>query len=319
VSEKELSSASTETGYYVAATRVLRGKLLLVIAFSVLGFLSKMLGALLYGSRALLVDALTCIGIMFSLVIVIHYLIVSSLPPDSDHPFGHLRLRYGGVVAVLAVYMFIAGFSAATLYFSRGGYVVGKESTYFALVGGLFYTLAVLCSRGLDEAVRVYAGFTSIELVETLVDVPSTWLGHVLGYVYDLAGALVILGFLFYEALETYRRLVVGIADVSPPKRVYDEVKREAELRGLVPVRIRLRMIDEKTCSGDMVVKPLKGIRPDIADLLADEVQEVLQQRGCEVVIHVDYAGQRPSRIREVSIEQENAEEEPPASSGDVF
>ncbi|BEP17412.1 hypothetical protein PYJP_07640 [Pyrofollis japonicus] len=304
--EAGLRRAATETGYYAAATRVLRGKLLLVIVFSVLGFLFKMLGALLYGSRALLVDALTCIGNMFSLVIVIHYLIVSSLPPDSDHPFGHLRLRYGGVIAVLAVYMFIAGFSAATLYFSRGGYVVEEESTYLAVVGGLFYAFAVLFSKGLDEAIRVYAGFTSAELVETLVDIPSTWFGHVLGYVYDLAGAMVILGFLFYEALETYRKLVVNIADVSPPKRVYDEVKREAELRGLVPVRIRLRMIDEKTCSGDMIVKPLKGIRPDIADLLADEVQEVLRQRGCEVVIHVDYAGQRPSKIHEMPRKLEN-------------
>jgi len=265
-------------------------RLLLVTVFALLGAASKMLGSALYGSRALFVDALTCVANISSLFIVIYYLSRAFKPPDADHPFGHVRLRYGGVVAILSIYMFVAGFSAATLYYSAHGYSVGEGSAYAAILGAFFYSIAIWLSRGLDESIRVYAGFTMSELVESAIVVPSAWLGYSKGYLYDLAGALAILVYLFYEAVETHHRLVRAIADTSPPPRVYEEVAREARLRGLVPVSLRLRMIDERLCSGDMVVRPRLGMAPDIADILADEVREELLRRGCDVVIHIDYS-----------------------------
>ncbi len=269
---------------------ILRGKLLLVTVFALLGASSKILGSILYGSRALFVDALTSIANLSALFIAIYYLSESMKPPDADHPFGHTRLRYGGVAAILSIYMFIAGFSAATLYYSSRGYSVEEGSAYAAIIGAVFYAMAIAFSRNLDESIRVYAGFTASELVEAGIVVPSAWLGYAKGYLFDLAGASIILLYLFYEAIETHKRLVRVIADTSPPSRVYEEVAREARLRGLVPVAIRLRMIDEKHCSGDMVVRPRRGLAPDIADVLADEIIEELRQRGCDIVIHIDYS-----------------------------
>jgi len=269
---------------------ILRGRLLLVTVFALLGALSKILGSLLYGSRALFVDALTSIANLAALFLALYYLSKSMKPPDADHPFGHMRLRYGGIAAILSIYMFIAGFSAATLYYSSHGYRVEEGSAYAAIIGAAFYAAAIAFSRNLDESIRVYAGFTASELVEASIVVPSTWLGYAKGYLFDLVGAVIILLYLFYEAIETHQHLVRAIADTSPPPRVYEEVKREARLRGLVPVAIRLRMIDEKHCSGDMTVRPQKGITPDIADVLADEVVEELRQRGCDIVIHIDYS-----------------------------
>ncbi len=269
---------------------ILRGRLLLVTVFALLGALSKILGSLLYGSRALFVDALTSIANLASLFVVLYYLSESMKPPDTDHPFGHMRLRYGGIAAILSIYMFIAGFSAATLCYSSHGYRVEEGSAYAAITGAAFYAVAIAFSRNLDESIRVYAGFTAGELIEAGVVIPSTWLGYTKGYVFDLVGAIIILLYLFYEAIETHQHLVRAIADTSPPQRVYEEVAREAELRGLIPTIIRLRMIDEQHCSGDMIVEPRKGLTPDIADILADEVMDELHKRGCDVVIHVEYS-----------------------------
>ena len=278
---------------------ILRGRLLAVTVFALLGALSKILGSLLYGSRALFVDALTSIANLAALFIVLYYLSESMKPPDTDHPFGHMRLRYGGVAAILSIYMFIAGFSAATLYYSSHGYHVEKGSAYAAIIGAAFYAAAIALSRNLDESIRIYAGFTTSELVEAGIVIPSAWLGYAKGYLFDLGGAAIILLYLFYEAIETHQHLIRAIADTSPPPRVYEEVKREARLRGLVPVAIRLRMVDERHCSGDMTVRPQKGMAPDIADVLADEVMEELHERGCDVVIHVDYSRPRLQERRD--------------------
>jgi len=275
---------------------IVRGRPLLVTVFALLGALSKILGSLLYGSRALFVDALTSIANLAALFIVLYYLSESMKPPDADHPFGHARLRYGGIAAILSVYMFIAGFSTATLYYSSHGYRVEEGSAYAAIIGAVFYAAAIAFSRNLDESIRVYAGFTASELVEAGIVVPSAWLGYAKGYLFDLGGAVIILLYLFYEAIETHQRLVRAIADTSPPRHVYEEVAREAELRGLIPMAIRLRMIDERHCSGDMIVRPQRGIRPDIADILADEAMDKLRREGCDVVIHVEYSRPRLQR-----------------------
>ncbi|KSW12498.1 hypothetical protein CF15_07190 [Pyrodictium occultum] len=258
-----------------------------VVLLSLAGAAVKIYGSLAYGSRALLVDALTCVASLVSLAAVVWYLSIASAPPDEDHPYGHHRLRYGGALASLSAYMFAAGFSAAVLAASTGGYRVGGESSLAALVGGGFYAAAVLAARGLDPVLRVYAGFTASELVESVVTAASSWLGSSLGYLYDLAGGALVLAYLLYEAVETHRRLLRVFSDTAAPRRLYELVEREARLRGLEPLRLRLRMLDEARCSGDLIVVPERGMPLDVADILADELRQEMEARGCDLVIHV--------------------------------
>jgi len=266
---------------------VLDRGLVAVTLLSLAGATVKIYGSLSYGSRALLVDALTCVANIAALTAVLWYLHVASAPPDEDHPYGHQRLRYGGALASLSAYMFAAGASTAALVYSISGYRVEEGSTVAALVGGAFYAAAILVARDIDPVLRVYAGFTASELIESGVTAASSWLGASIGYLYDLAGGVIILAYLFHEAIETHHKLMRVFADTAAPQHFYELVEREALLRGLHPIRVRLRMIDERHCSGDLIVAPEKGMPPDVADVLADELQQELHQHGCDVVIHV--------------------------------
>ena len=266
-------------------------RLAAVAVLVALGALVKTLGALVSGSRALLVDALTCFASLAGLAAVLHYLRLGGRPPDEDHPYGHYRLRLGGVAASLSAYMFVAGASAASLAMSIGGYrVEAGEGAAYALLGALPYAAAILLARGLDPVLRVYAGFTASEILESLVSAGSALLGGIAGYVYDLAGAAAILGYLLREAVEAHRYLIEMVSDRAAPAALYSRLRHEAAMRGLHVLRARLRMIDEAHCSGDAEVAPSPGMPADVADLLADELAEEMRRHGCDVAIHIAYA-----------------------------
>ena len=272
-----------------------RDRLWLLAVLVFLGASLKSVATLVSGSRAVLVDALTCFASLAALAAVLYYLRAGEMPPDEDHPYGHYRLRLGGVLVSLSVYMFVAGYGlASTLSGLESGYrVEGLRAVPWLVAGTAAYAAAVALSRGMDPVVRLYAGFTVSEIIESLVSLLGAVLGQYLGYVYDAAGAFAIIGYIFYEAVEAHRYLLRSFSDVSAPRRLYQALEREAALRGLRVIRARLRMLDEERCAGEAVVAPPPGVGLDVADLLADEVAEAMRERGCDVVIHVGYAESR--------------------------
>ncbi len=263
-------------------------KLAVFVALIVAGAVVKTLGALESGSRALLVDALTCFSSLAGLIAVLHYLRLGSSPPDIDHPYGHTRLRYGGIVASLAAYMFVAGVSVAAVIAGIEGYSVSITAVPAAIIGALFYGLAIAIGRRLDPVIVVYSGFTASELLESAISAIGALLGSLMSYVYDLAGAVIILAYIVKEAIEAHHYLMRMVSDTAPEKLHYmfDE---EARLRGLKPIRVRLRMLDEQTCIGDAIVKPPRDMSPEMAHLLADEVAERMAEYNCDVTIHIEH------------------------------
>jgi len=99
------------------------------------GASAKIVGSL-YGSRAVLADALTSIENLVALAGILAYYQASMKPADLDHPYGHARLKYAGAMLAALVYMFVAGAAAAELLQSIHGYSVGSGSWMAALVGG---------------------------------------------------------------------------------------------------------------------------------------------------------------------------------------
>ncbi len=272
-------------------------RLAAIVVLVAAGAAVKTIGAMLSGSRALLVDALTCFSSLAALAGVLHYLRVGSMPPDRDHPYGHSRLRYGGVLVSLSAYMFAAGASAAAVVSGLEGYRVEPGPGIVAAVAGAaLYAVALLLARGMDPVLARYAGFTFSEIIESAVSVVGAALGGLLGYWYDLAGAAVIVGYIFHEAVEAHRELLRILCDTSAPEEMYRLLEEEALLRGLRVMRARLRMLDERSCGGDAVLAPPDGMDPVAADMLADEVAAALAERGCDVVIHLAYAESSPGR-----------------------
>jgi divalent metal cation (Fe/Co/Zn/Cd) transporter len=263
-------------------------RLAVFVALIVAGAAVKTLGALESGSRALLVDALTCFSSLAGLIAVLHYLRLGSSPPDIDHPYGHTRLRYGGIVVSLAAYMFAAGVSVVAVIAGIEGYSVSITAVPAAIIGALFYGLAIAIGRRLDPVIMVYLGFTVSELLESAISVIGALLGSLMSYVYDLVGAVIILAYIVKEAIEAHHYLMHMVSDTAPEKLHYmfDE---EARLRGLEPIRVRLRMLDEHTCIGDAIVKPPREMSPEMAHLLADEIAEKMSEYNCDVTIHIEH------------------------------
>ena len=91
-------------------------KLYVVLGFSALGGFFKIFGGVVYGSRALFVDALTSIANFIAAYATIYYYKVSKRPPDIDHHYGHYKLGFGGTLVSLITYSFVAGLVISELY-----------------------------------------------------------------------------------------------------------------------------------------------------------------------------------------------------------
>ncbi|MCE4620552.1 MAG: cation transporter [Desulfurococcales archaeon] len=250
-----------------------------------IGMILKLAGGVLYGSRSVLIDGATCIGNIASGLLLYYSLHRASLPPDEDHPYGHDRFIYAGVLGVLIVYSLIAGASTAILYYSLGGYSVEAGAPVFALAGTLAYGLAIVASRRVGYAGSVFSGFTLSEVLEGLVTSLSSYLGYEMGYYYDLAGGLVILGYLYYELYHEAKRLTILISDAIDPG-ITRRIRRLHEERGLRVEKIRLRLVTPGKYQGDAVVSARMPY--EVADLLADEVVEEARRMGVDLVVHVD-------------------------------
>lgn len=252
------------------------------------GALFKILGGVLYGSRAVLIDGATCIGNLLAGIALYKGVKESLRPPDEDHPYGHSRLVLHGVLLVQVTYAFIAGFSAAILYYSFiASYEVGAEAPVYALIGTLFYAGSIIISRRQGYAGTVFAGFTYTEILEGVVTIAASYTAHLYGRLYDLAGGVLILSYLVYEIISESWRLGLMMSDYVDPT-VTREVRRLLDERGFNVKDLRIRTIVPGHYHGDAVVTA-GGMPYEVADLLVDEATHIAREKyNVDLVVHID-------------------------------
>lgn len=270
-------------------------RLALALALAGLGGAFKLYGALL-GSRALLVDGLSSVANLLAGALALASTMEALRPPDEDHPYGHRRLEYRGVIYMVALYSGVSGYSLASILHSTGGYSVEPEAWLPAAAGTLLYAASVLVARGAGLAGSVYARLTGSEVLEGLVGVGSSLAGSRLGYAYDLAGASLLLAYLVLETGLEARRIAYLASDYAPP-RVVEEARRLLEERGLRVERLRVRTIVPGEYHGDAVVYA-DGIPLEVVDILVDEaVYEARRRLNLDLVVHLE-ASRSGSRQR---------------------
>ncbi len=266
------------------------------LALAVAGAVVKTAGGLLHGSRALLVDGVTSVASIASGALLVYWLGRASLPPDSDHHYGHERLAYGAVAYTLALYSFAAGVGFAVLAHAAP-YEVDAGAAAYAAAGLAFYAGAVVAYRLAGPQGASVAAFTSSEILESIVSMAAAAGGATLGYLVDYTGAWLIEAFIVYEAAKQAGGLVSSLSDRVDAEAVA-AARRELESRGFTISRLRLRRVVPGKYHGDAVVAPPPGMPPDVADLLADEASSALESRGIDLTIHVDVARTRGGRDR---------------------
>lgn len=256
------------------------------LALATAGAVVKLLGGILYGSKALLVDGVTCIASVLAGIFLVVWLRRAATPPDFDHPYGHGRLAYGAVSYTLAVYAFAAGVGFTILVTTKQ-YTVDVEATVYAVVGLFFYLAAILAYRKVGDAGASVAAFTASELLESTTSIVSAAGGATLSYIIDYAGAWIIEAFIIYESAKQAGELVMSLSDRADSEAL-GLARRELEARGFEVHRLRLRRVVPGKYHGDAIVVPPKGMPPEAADILADEAVTSLESKGIDLTVHID-------------------------------
>ncbi|RLG84894.1 MAG: cation transporter [Thermoprotei archaeon] len=269
----------------VAAPRIV-----LVLLLAAGGALAKVLGGFLYGSRALMVDALTSIANMLALLGTVYYYRQSLMPPDEDHHYGHHRLSLGGVFVTLMTYSFVAGLAVAELLFTRS-YSVDVKAPLAAAVGLALYSGAILVARRAGPQFSPYSVFTVSELIEGATVIAASFGGALYSYVIDLAGAYLVTAYIFYELYDVSQDFMRKMSDVAPPPGFVQQVVRDIEsvTPGVKVKKIRLRCVTPGRYQGDVVIgmDPSKSVVE--AHVVAQRIERVVRHRyGLDLVIHIE-------------------------------
>ena len=274
--------------------------LTLLVALSLVGGVLKIAGGVLGGSKSVFVDALTSIANSLAIVLTLRFFRAGMEPPDGDHHYGHHRLTLGGPISTLMLYSFVAGVVVLDLMNSAGkSYEVGYEASLFAIVAVVPYGIAVLIARS-RSLTAGYAGFTSIELIESATSITSSACGALVSYLIDYLGAVALTSYLFVELAKSFKEVMAIVSDVAP-REVVGKVIESARKHGLEVDRLRIRKVMEDVYQGDMVVKLSPDARLEEVHAVVDAVEGELRSRGIDVSIHVEPSAKGSRRAKKPS------------------
>ncbi len=256
------------------------------LALSSMGSAFKLYGGFIYHSKALLVDGLTCIAGLIAGILLLRMMIKASSPPDRDHPYGHERLAFGGVLYVLIIYSFAAGIALSKLLSYRA-YKVSPKAPIFAALGTVFYAIAIVVYKRVKVVGTPIAMFTLSEIFEGLISIVASLVGSLRGCFIDYMGAWIIEGYLIFELFTQSREFICNISDRVPPE-IWCAVKRRLEASGFKIKSLRLRTFVPGRYQGDAVIVVPKNLSYKEADEKVDNLVEELSKNGIDIIIHID-------------------------------
>lgn len=260
----------------------------MIVLLSLIGGFFKILGGIVYGSKCLLVDSATSFANLIVAIAMVSFYKLSLREPDADHTYGHRRLRLASIAVAVSVYSLVLGFVIAYLLFSLSeDYAVEAEAPVLAVIGALFYSLAILAGRRIGGEGEVYARYTFGEIMESGIGVLASFGGAFYSYVIDLSGAILLAGFWGKETVENTWMLVNVIAERVEPKlttSIHDYLRS----RGYNVKSLRFRDVGGKLMGDISIILP-GGMSVDRAHEIASLIERELHERfGLEVVVHVE-------------------------------
>ncbi len=262
----------------------------MVLFLAVLGGTVKIAGGVIYGSRSLLVDALTSFANIVSIGAVMYYYRLSQRPPDADHHYGHERLGYAGVLATMLSYSFVAGVSSSLLALSTE-YSVEFGSVYTAILGFIIYAAVVAAALKVGGFFKTYGAFTVSELIESIVVIVAAGGGALVSYLIDYAGAVVLTIYIFYELKQSYSELILFMSDTAPPASIVDNILSVIKDSGLEIKRYRFRIVSRGRIHGDIIIAHRPGMRVEDELAVMKRVKKIIEDkhRNTDIIIELDY------------------------------
>ena len=233
--------------------------LVIILLLSISGAIVKTIGGIIFGSRSLFVDALTCFANLVAILSTVYFYRASLMPPDADHHYGHYKLGFGGTIVSMLAYSFVAGIAVSTLMETHK-YHVYIQAVWMAVAGFFLYLGAIILASRAGEFFRAYAVFTISELIESGTVIVASLGGAMINYIIDYAGAVIITIYIFVELYDTGKKIIIYLSDIAPPKEFIDKVRRLVEEHGFSLVSLKMRRISENIIHGDLVVRSREDI-----------------------------------------------------------
>jgi len=257
---------------------VSRSVLITIVSLALAGGFFKILGFVLYGSRSLLVDALTSFSNIVALIATTYFYRISYEPPDDEHPYGHYRLGYGGVLTTLTAYGYVAGVSSVELLYSTS-YSVELNAVLFAVIGFVIYSIVIYLTLRVGGVFKAYGLFTFSELYESIVTIIATAFGALYSYIIDYVGAIILTTYIFVELINVGKEVFQIISDKSPPINIVNDIYKLFNENGFKIIGLRIRCVVPNIYHGDVKVKPSRETGFDDARRMIDDLKKAVKER----------------------------------------
>lgn len=249
----------------------------------------KILGGVIYSSRAVTVDAATSIGNIVSVLLISRFHRLSMRPPDKDHHYGHARLAFGGDLYTLMIYSFIAGLLTIDLVQSLGErYEISYEASVFAALGTILYALLIVLSKRIGRVVEFYWRLSFIEIIEGVVATLAALAGALISYLIDLGGGFALYTYLLVELFASSKRLISDISDRSSEEIERVIISILSEKKSIKLKELRVREIYDETYFSDIIVEIPSNMSIKEAHEIIDEIEKKLREKRIYANIHME-------------------------------
>ncbi|MGC9009561.1 MAG: cation transporter dimerization domain-containing protein [Sulfolobales archaeon] len=260
----------------------------ILTALAILAGLFKIIGGVIYSSKAVTVDAATSIGNILAIGIVNRYYKLSKLPPDKDHHYGHIRLAFGGDVYTLMIYSFVAGLLTIDLIQGLSArYQVSFYASIYSAIGTVLYAIVIFLSIRIGRILELYSRVSVIELIEGLTATSAALAGAFISYLIDLVGGFGLYLYLIIELLRSSRKLIIEISDRSSD-RVLREIIDIAEKYEVVVKSVKVREVYADHFYSDIVIGVPADLSVREAHDIIDKIERRLREKNIVAIIHIE-------------------------------
>ncbi|MEM3830781.1 MAG: cation transporter [Sulfolobales archaeon] len=261
---------------------------IIFVALGILAGILKIIGGLMYFSKAVLIDAATSMANIASIILINYFLAVSMKPPDKDHLYGHVRMRFGGEFFTILLYSFVAGLMLPDLIEGlETPYKVDVRASMLSSAGMMLYAVSIYLGIRMGRSFATYVRLTSIEIIEGIIALSSSLAGALVSYLIDLTGAYVLYIYLIRELLNSSKRFIYDISDGVEEEIVEKVMRIVGEFRLRIK-SIRLRKVYEGLYQGDLVIFIKGDEKIHKAHEIAEQLERRLSSERIYVSIHME-------------------------------
>jgi len=259
-----------------------------VVLVALLASVLNTAGGLIFNSRLLIVNGLTCIANFLVAIANVYFYRRQLEPEDVDHPMGHAGYSLSASVTTLLVYAFVLGLGIDEVL-NPSSYSVSGSAWIVPLVVALMYSASVLMSRRLSGGFLVYSNVTTSEIAESLVALVALPFAHAFSFEIDRAAAAGMLSYLAYQVAINSKGVIYKVTGPAPPPKVYSGLLNDVKSLGVKVKDLKLRSVGDNYVSGYIVVEVPPAESVKAAHELADRIESLaLTKYNMRLVVHVE-------------------------------